>query len=275
METRKETGQGIFVVRRYQILISMMVVVVVLGVYLVNKFTSPAYPAITADPSVYSDSHLPELGEVADVATKKATFFGFLLPLVQTENHRILSIRLQLESFATLDDLNDTQLQWLTSVAQHYRIDELPGEHQQLIFALLRRVDTVPPSLALAQSANESAWGGSRFAQKGNNLFGQWCFTKGCGIVPASRDKGAFHEVAVFENPGKSVESYIHNLNSNIAYKEFRRIRALQRGQQLIFSGEVLAEGLLKYSARGTEYIRELRAMIKTNKLGQYDNSHD
>ena len=34
-------------------------------------------------------------------------------------------------------------------------------------------MDIIPPSLALAQSAEESGWGTSRFAQEGNALFGQ------------------------------------------------------------------------------------------------------
>ena len=48
---------------------------------------------------------------------------------------------------------------------------------------LKRRVDIVPPSLALAQAAEESGWGTSRFAIKGNSLFGQWDFS-GKGIKP-------------------------------------------------------------------------------------------
>ncbi len=257
--------------KRYQILLSIVVVIGVFGIYLTSRPASLGYPAMVADPSLYSDSRLPNFTVAIDVATKKSTFFGFLLPLINAENHRILSIRLQLESLAALDGLSDPQQQWLSEVARYYRVIEPSEDYKQLISALLQRVDSVPPSLALAQSANESGWGGSRFAQKGNNLFGQWCFSEGCGMVPAGRIKGALHEVAVFENPGKSVESYIHNLNSNTAYEEFRKIRESQRAQQLTVSGAALAEGLLKYSARGVEYIKELRAMIVTNKLGQYD----
>ena len=65
---------------------------------------------------------------------------------------------------------------------------------------LLERVDAVALEVALAQSANESAWGQSRFAKQGNNFFGQWCYRKGCGIVPKKRDKGGRHEVAKFKS---------------------------------------------------------------------------
>jgi len=48
------------------------------------------------------------------------------------------------------------------------------------VFAeLLMRVDVIPPSLAMAQAADESGWGTSRFARQGNALFGQWSWGKG------------------------------------------------------------------------------------------------
>jgi Bax protein len=125
--------------------------------------------------------------------------------------------------------------------------------------------------MALAQAANESAWGTSRFAKQGNNLFGQWCFTAGCGLIPQHRSEGKSHEVAKFSSPQASVTSYIHNLNSHSAYQEFRQIRASQRQQFNRLSGQQCVEGLLKYSSRGEEYIQELQAMIRVNKLHRYD----
>ena len=127
-------------------------------------------------------------------------------------------------------------------------------------------------SLALAQSANESAWGTSRFALKANNLFGQWCFSKGCGIVPLSRPVGAKFEMAKFTNPEQSVVAYMHNLNTNRAYINFRKMRKNMRGMNVPLSGAVLAEGLISYSQRRGAYIKELQAMIRVNKLSQYDS---
>ncbi len=55
---------------------------------------------------------------------------------------------------------------------------------------MLKRVNVLPEALVLTQAANESAWGTSRFATQANNLFGQWCYKQGCGIVPAQRAAG-------------------------------------------------------------------------------------
>ena len=39
------------------------------------------------------------------------------------------------------------------------------------------RMDEIPVSLAIAQAAKETGWGTSRFALKGNALFGQWTWS--------------------------------------------------------------------------------------------------
>jgi Bax protein len=135
----------------------------------------------------------------------------------------------------------------------------------------MNRVDVVPPSLAIAQSANESAWGTSRFARKGYNFFGQWCYRKGCGLVPKKRDANKTHEVAAFDSPQESVKMYIRNLNSNRAYKSLRDLRAKLRRSNKPVTGHELAAGLKRYSERGLEYVRELREMISYNKLAVYD----
>ena len=55
------------------------------------------------------------------------------------------------------------------------------------ITELLKRMDMIPASIALAQAAKESGWGTSRFALEGNAIFGQWTWD-GQGIAPLNRD---------------------------------------------------------------------------------------
>ena len=145
------------------------------------------------------------------------------------------------------------------------------GSEQQFT-GLRHKLDVIPPSLILAQAANESAWGTSRFATKGNNLFGQWCFSKGCGLVPRGRAEGASHEVAKFSSPYRSVRAYIQNLNRHPTYQLLRDVRLEDRRDNAPLSGLELAEGLLGYSERGEEYIEEIRAMIHYNNLEFYDD---
>ena len=133
---------------------------------------------------------------------------------------------------------------------------------------LLNRIDIVPTSMLLAQAANESAWGTSRFAQQGNNLFGQWCFSPGCGIVPKQRAAGRIYEVQKFPSVLASVQAYILNLNTNTHYQAFRQARAQLRTQGKPISGYALADGLRHYSQRGKAYVSDIRYIIVANQLG-------
>ena len=121
--------------------------------------------------------------------------------------------------------------------------------------------------MVLAQAAIESAWGTSRFARQANNLFGQWCFAPGCGIVPLHRPSDATYEVEKFPSVGAAVEAYYLNLNTHAAYRALRTIRRESRLQGKTLSGALMVAGLEKYSGRGIHYVEELRSMIRTNQL--------
>ena len=264
-------------VMRDRIFIVLMIMACIVGFYRLELLQPNSVSDVAADGSSATDSALPDFDAFNDVKAKKAAFFDFMLPLILEENARVAEQRLQLVALSShLDALTGKQQQWLVELAQEYRIVASHNKakvlsEKWLIEELLLRVDQVPPSLALAQAANESAWGTSRFAEKGNNLYGQWCFKKGCGLVPNRRVDGARHEVAKFESPRHSVQRYIYNLNTNFAYTEFRKWRAEQRSKQEPLSGELAAMTLTRYSVRGAEYVDELQAMIRVNDLQQYD----
>jgi Bax protein len=140
-----------------------------------------------------------------------------------------------------------------------------------MVWHLLQRVDVVPVSLVVAQAANESAWGKSRFAREGNNLFGIWCYTEGCGIVPKLRKDEAKHEVRRYDSFKDSVVDYMKNINRHRAYQKLREIRAAERAAGRQLSGHRLAAGLGKYSEIGDDYIKRIRAIIDGRKLTLLD----
>ncbi|GGC57352.1 glucosaminidase domain-containing protein [Marinobacter halophilus] len=218
----------------------------------------------------WAEEDLPDFSGYRDTTERKVAFFSFLYPRIVLANSRILLEREYLESLSARFELSDQEVKWLSDQSQRLRVEAETGSLEQ--FALLRkRLDVIPPSLILAQAANESAWGTSRFALEGNNLFGQWCFSKGCGLVPQSRVEGANHEVAKFSSPYQSVRSYIQNLNRHPTYQLVRDLRLQDRQADKPLSGIELAEGLLGYSERGEDYIKEIRSMIRYNNLEFYD----
>lgn len=236
-------------------------------ILLVSLVGCDSEPKETITPVV--NAPLPDFTEFSDIKEKKRAFFEFLLPLVHEANARIMSERKLIKKWRDGNKLTTAEQKKLEKILVKYRVTTDDIDEQETL--LLRRVYLIPPSLVLAQAANESAWGSSRFAREGNNLFGQWCFSIGCGIIPGERNHRSKHEVQVFETPFESVSSYMRNLNSHPQYQELRRIREQYLQENKTINGLLLAEGLLGYSERGEEYVIEIKDMIRFNKLQQLD----
>lgn len=201
-----------------------------------------------------------DMTDLKDAQDKKKRFFDFMRPMINDENARVLLLR---ESLLAAKK-NNYRKAFVQKTANDYGLQWDSGNENW--DKLLEHVDAVALELALAQSANESAWGQSRFAQEGNNFFGQWCYNKGCGIVPDNRDHGTYHEVARFKNVNNSVRSYIKNINTGPAYETLRDVRRKNRAAGKKPDAYAQAGGLIKYSQRQEEYVKEIRSMIRANK---------
>jgi Bax protein len=219
---------------------------------------------------------VPEFRDYPAGAERKQVFFDYFHPLIVSANDRVQRERELLVSLAGRDRLRGHERRWLEALARRYRVAEPEGiDSPELIARLLRRVDVVPPSLALAQAAKESGWGTSRFAREANNYFGEWCYTAGCGLVPQARGANRRHEVESFRSPAASVASYLRNINTHEAYQGLRERRAALRSAGQKLTGIALAAGLSRYSERREAYVEEIRALIRHNDLVQFDAAHE
>jgi len=213
---------------------------------------------------------LPDFSAYQDVKVKKKAFFDFMRPIIQSENARVAAKRAQMLALKEKLDLgtplNPREYQWLKALADEFSV-ALPDSNDIKAWKILnRRVDIVPYRLALAQSAKESAWGTSRFARQGLNMFGMWCFSKGCGIVPAQRATNMTHEVAVYPSINASVAAYLRSINRVDMYTPLRKLR-----HKIVKEGNKptaieLAEKLTGYSERGEPYVSEIQAIIRSNQ---------
>jgi Bax protein len=227
-------------------------------------------------PPLILESIPADITHSVSTASKKRAFFMGLLPMVLLANQEIEEEReeiIQILERHRARDLNSDDMERLEAISNRYGLRGNPLIDHRLRSRLLRRVDTIPPALVLAQAANESAWGTSRFAQRGNNLFGEWTFRPGSGIVPEDRPPGETYEVRKFSSIYESIRSYMNNLNSNGAYSKLREIREQLRHAEVPVTGIALTTGLLKYSQRGKEYIGEIQAMIRQNRLSLANNA--
>ncbi len=233
-----------------------------------RKTASPATSknAHKTEKKVAARSSIPDFSSIRNTARRKRAFFDWLQPIIDKENQRIAEQRRQLLRIQNARRLNRYDNRLLNQLAREYRLENRRASNDYLIRKLLLRVDEVPAELVAAQAAIESAWGQSRFAREGNNLFGEWCFSKGCGIVPRRREAGARHEVRRFASPAESVRAYLHNINTRKDYTLLRRLRHKERQLHQPLSGYELALGLRSYSERGMAYVRQVRRLINSHR---------
>lgn len=243
--------------------------------FAVTELAPPHGPAVelavTPEPIVV----FPDFASFVDMDAKKLQFFDFLQDYVRYENSLVSDLRIALLSDAEIVEggipLSGRERKWVNDLAITYDVDAEALSDQALVTELLMRVDVIPASLVLAQAANESAWGTSRFALEGNNIFGQWCFEEGCGIVPNRRIEGATHEVKSFASIEAAIEGYFLNINTHHLYADFREERARLRRLGLSLNSIHLVEGLEHYSQRGANYIDEVQELIYQNDLRRRD----
>ena len=246
-------------------------------VALVSQLANPVLPEIAVEPELTPITVFPDFASIRDVDVKKQQFFDYLEDYVAAENESIAEIREELQSFADIANsgvgFSNREREWILELADYYRIETADKTDREIANELMLRVDEIPVSLVLAQAANESAWGTSRFALEGNNIFGQWCFEEGCGIVPSRRRSGATHEVKRFDSISESISGYFQNINTHNSYRYLRELRAEMRDTDGELDPLLLASGLGRYSERGDHYVDEVQNIILQNDLLERDQS--
>lgn len=225
----------------------------------------------TGVPRLFLASLPGDLKDIRESRVRKTLFFQTVLPLVLQVNEEILRDRRRLWKLHFRLNLNQklraTDRLWLMVMTERY------GVKRGDVASLLKRVDIIPPSLALAQAAEESGWGTSRFVREGNAVFGQWTFSTAGNLVPARRDEDKLHTIRTFSSLLDSVRAYARNLNTHGAYRQLRRARYGLRLRGAPLDGLLLVENLKNYSQRGGEYVSTIRALIENNKLRRLDDA--
>jgi len=207
---------------------------------------------------------LKTLGNTKD---RRELFIKIILPLILDENKKIMADRKKLFVILGKNFNSAGERVWLKRRFKEYKVEDKD------MAKLKMRMDIIPVSIALAQAANESGWGTSRFALEGNALFGQWTWSKK-GISPKKQDPDKSHKILQFQILKASVRAYKNNLNTHNAYKEFREARAKLRQNGDKINGLELTQYLQKYASIGKKYVDILENIITRNSLTDFDNAH-
>ena len=208
-----------------------------------------------------------DIKSLGNTNQKRELFIKILLPLILDENAKITKDRKKLFKILGKNFNTAGERVWLRRRFKEYKIEDKD------LSKLKIRMDIVPVSLALAQAANESGWGTSRFALEGNALFGQWTWSKK-GISPENKDPNKTHKVLQFQILKASVRAYKNNLNTHNAYKDFRTARAEMRQENKEINGLKLTKHLKNYAAIGEKYVEILANIIVKNSLTDFDKAN-
>jgi len=244
-----------------------------------NDWWGP-FPAETAEPLQAPYEMLAGISKrwqkeapALPVADKKAIFFRALLPLVLHANKMVRERRTRLEALAANPAaISAGDREWLMQMAGNLKIKESQPV-ADIIDEALYKLDELPPGLVLGQAAYESGYGTSRFAVDGNSFFGEWNFGDSAMKPKDQRSELGNYGIASFDWPFDSVRSYFINLSSHRAYEPLRRIRADLKAAGKPVTSLALAEGLVKYSERGQDYVDTLQGIIRVNKLYTADTA--
>ncbi len=222
-------------------------------------------------PRVLAKSLPADLENLDSIAGRKRAFVAIVLPLALRANEEIRVERHFVERALACGRAGKP-----LSVAARDRLRRLYRAYEANRDAekLLDRLDTVPPSLIVAQAAIESGWGTSRFAQEGNALFGQRTTRRDRAMKATGVTDGTEVHVAAFPHLLASVRSYIHTLNTHGSYNAFRSKRSARREVGWWPNGMGIAKTMVRYSERGPAYVSELNAIIRGNDFVAFDEAH-
>ena len=218
-------------------------------------------------------TQLPSDLSTYNIEQRKSIFISIMLPLLIEGNVNVYKERLKIISYFKNKNFNKIKF-----YCKKYKImDEVCTFRNvsvekivKLKDSLLKKVDKFPISMMLAQSIIESGWGTSRFAQKGNALFGQWTWKKTEGIIPKKLSQSNF-AVKSFKTLQHSVDSYILNLYTHRAYTKLRNYRKLIKEYDN-FKGKKFSKYLDKYAEIGFNYVLKVNKIIEEYNLENYNN---
>lgn len=200
---------------------------------------------------------------------RKQEFISMLLPHLETENLKIIAERQVVVDFFDVflwnlhKKLQSPEFYHIVALAKRYRIKKLFWRDE-----FLRRIDIIPISLALSQAALESGWGSSVYSRRYNNLFGEYTMHSS---VPSRRIAGSKRRIRIFPSIRHAVEAYMWNLNTHMAYQDFRNERFLAHVKGTGYTGLEALEFLLAYSEIREEYAQKVALLMSKNFFERLD----
>ncbi|SFV62314.1 BAX protein [hydrothermal vent metagenome] len=192
------------------------------------------------------------------IPQKKQKFIDMMIPSILVAKHHMRRDKERVSALIIKHDISPEDKKWLEDKRKEFKaVDN---------YELYDKMESHPTSIVIAQAIVESGWGSSKFFQKANNVFGVWSFSKKDNRMAASKKRGKRTiYLKKYKNMEESIYDYFVTLARKDTYKLFQKKRLITEDPYK------LVNYLVKYSERGKSYTKELKDMIKKNKLSAYD----
>ncbi|MFO7761920.1 MAG: glucosaminidase domain-containing protein [Thermodesulfobacteriota bacterium] len=191
------------------------------------------------------------------LTAKKQKFFDMILPSILISKYKLKLKRDKVMSLIRKDYLSREERNYLAGLRKEYSA----SDSQEL----LKKLESHPTSIVMAQAAIETGWGSSRFFLQANNVFGIWSFDRSESRFQAEESRGEKRVyLKRYEDLISSIDDYFKTLARG-PYQEFREKR------QRIDNPLELIEFLRKYSELRGEYVDRLRSIITHNQMQRFD----
>ncbi len=205
-----------------------------------------------------SDKELPRVFVKklpADFAQKgnKKLYSKILTALILRENEQILNERIL---FLLLKDKADKGQPW-TAQEQAY-FDYLVNKYDAIVLKttptkindLFMKIDEIPPSLAIAQSALDTDFG----KKNSESPFGQMGWLDNQTYAPIK-----------YDNLSDAVRAYVLEMNATPNYDDWRRARDRHFHQQTPRASLYMTQGLRTYRPEDTAYTEKVKRLMTDN----------
>ncbi|MDR1693844.1 MAG: hypothetical protein LBR70_01430 [Lactobacillaceae bacterium] len=189
-------------------------------------------------PPIFLENMPTDFMSVEDRNKRINYFIKIMIPLALKTNEEIQIERLDFvnirQAFDKNTDLTDEEKEKLEKFAERYDVfTRMSGlrRYNILIEKLDEKINTIPPSILIANAAIETNWGDSAPLREGNSLYKELVWYTDEGIKPEDSVDDSYR-IKTFPTLLDSIRSFALKINSNVNYELFRHSRAdlLSRG---------------------------------------------
>jgi cell volume regulation protein A len=261
-----EDGAGIRIGVLRGVAVAAAVTASVAASVMIVRIAAPP-PALTVSPASVAEleaavgrpggalvARLPEDWASLDPARRPALFAAAVGPLVEAENALLRAERA--EVLALIEGAAIGAPSSLGGEARRDLLARAYGVGYADLEELQRRVDIVPPRLAIAQAAHVTGWGTSDAALQANALYGR----RPSGERGRDGEGGARR----FDTLAASVVDYVETLNTHPDFTAFREARAAIRAQGRTPTAEELVPYVAPFASEGESFAAAVGRILET-----------